>query len=104
MTITTAAELLPPICYAAHPTEPSIVVIKRGVQGYWRPVHDHSHEGTTRAAWVSRNWPEGRLTIPEIADHLNRLLGVTSAQRQAMLAGSMFGFNVPAADPRHYGG
>lgn len=33
---------------------------------------------------------------------INRELGVTRAQAEAMKAGSMFGWNVPAADPKNY--
>ena len=32
----------------------------------------------------------------------NAKLGVSRAQEEAMKAGSMFGFQVPAADPRNY--
>ncbi len=32
----------------------------------------------------------------------NKALGVTRAQEEAMLAGSMFGFHVPGADPKNY--
>ena len=37
-----------------------------------------------------------------IANEYNAKLGVSKAQEEAMKAGSMFGFQVPAADPRNY--
>ena len=33
---------------------------------------------------------------------MNRNIGVTPAQREAMKAGSMFGWHTPAADPKNY--
>jgi len=69
---------LPPRCYAQHPSTGKVIGIERGKRGYY-PV-------------------ETRVT----ADQLNAVLNVTPAQREAMLAGSAFGWHVPAADPARY--
>jgi hypothetical protein len=72
---------LPEHTYSHLLSEPSLVILlKRGVIGYW-PC-----EGMTR----------------EQADERNRILEVTPAQKAAMEAGSMFGWDVPAADPANY--
>ena len=39
-----------------------------------------------------------------LTDTYNEKLGVSNAQREAMVAGSMFGWHVPAADPSNYDG
>jgi len=51
-------------------------MILRGLRGYW-PMDDDP-------------------------DQYNTDLGITPAQIEAMFAGSMFGWNVPAADPKIY--
>ena len=65
---------LPEIAAAVSPVgEP--VLVKRGVKGYW-PM------------------PEG-MTVAL----LNEAHEITAVQAQAMLNGSLFGFDVPLADP-----
>jgi len=74
---------LPPIAYAdnsdrRYDSAAPVIALKRGEPGYY-PVH-------------------GRLT----AEELNALEGVTPAQREAMLTGSMFGWHLKGADPKFH--
>lgn len=87
MTDSTAAELLPETCYATLPMDGSLTLLKRDVEGYW-PAEGYS-------MGLFQSWDE-------VADFLNEKRGVTKAQRAAMEAGSMWGFHIPAADPRRY--
>ena len=60
------------------PEAPPVIAIKRGEMGYY-PIF-------TRLS----------------ADELNASAGVTKTQAMAMHAGSMFGWNLPAAEPDNY--
>lgn len=75
------ADGLPEKAYVSNEWDKSpgaapVLLVKRGEMGYW-PVH------TTRSA-----------------DELNRELGVSEAQREAMYTGSLFGWHTPGADPK----
>ena len=77
---------LPEQCYSVLSGSDKIIIIKRGEKGYFKtdiPVTDKDE---------ARN----------IVNEYNTKLGVSKAQEEAMKAGSMFGFQVPAADPRNY--
>lgn len=77
---------LPERCYSVLSGSDEIIIIKRGEKGYFKtdiPVTDKDE------AW-------------SIVNEYNAKLGVSRAQEEAMKAGSMFGFQVPAADPRNY--
>ncbi|AMK23219.1 MULTISPECIES: hypothetical protein [Sphingomonadaceae] len=69
---------LPEMCAAFLPSSGEPIVIKRGEPGYW-PL------------------PEGMT-----ADRINATFDASPAQIAAMLAGSMFGWHVPGADPGRY--
>ena len=77
---------LPESCYAYIETANEIGIVKKGESGYYRsdlsPVYGEN----------------GR----ELVDELNSRNGVTKAQSEAMKAGSMFGWALPAADPKNY--
>lgn len=77
---------LPDKCYNVLPTSDEIIIVRKGESGYYRTDkygHDRAH-------------------AQAIADEYNAQLNVTKAQAAAMLAGSMFGWHVPAADPKGY--
>lgn len=76
---------LPKKCFAALEATGETVIIHRGAKGY-TPTGQH---------------PEG-VSGQEGADALNGQLGVTRAQAAAMLAGSIFGWACPSADPANY--
>jgi hypothetical protein len=72
---------LPEFCYSTLPSNPKeIIIIKKGVKGYIKvdPLSD---------VYICS------------AEKNNELIGVTKAQRKAMEAGSMFGWDIPAVDP-----
>ncbi len=77
---------LPDECYGVLPSSGEIVIIKRGESGYY-PTGQH---GNSQKESVS------------IVNERNEACGVSKAQAAAMLAGSLFGWNVPAADPKNY--
>jgi len=80
--------LLPPHCVAVTPTG-QLVNLYRGIHGY-------------------RELDWSRPDAPELnrrsADLINQRMGVTKAQVEAMLYGSMFGWDSKLADPRSYDG
>ena len=82
------AEGLPDVCFSTLKTTGELICVKKGENGYY-----HSERST----------PDKERNV-ELADELNENLGVTPEQRQAMEVGSMFGWDVPGADPSNYGG
>jgi hypothetical protein len=78
---------LPELCYALDvtkgPDKGRAIIIKRGESGYY-----------------PTDWPDGY--TQEIIDELNKRCGITKAQAEAMHIGSMFGWDVPAANPDWY--
>lgn len=71
---------LPERAYATLPTG-ELIRIERGESGY--------HEEPDYTEFAS-------------ADLMNSILGVSKAQAEAMLCGSMFGWGVPGANPEIY--
>ena len=77
---------LPEQCYSVLPDTGELIIIKKGESGYYRTDIDMGDKTENRV----------------LADEYNTKLGVSKAQEQAMSAGSMFGWAVPAADPKNY--
>ena len=77
---------LPDRCYSILESTGDIILIQKGKKGYY---HIDVTEGTKE---------ENRAFV----DSQNVKLGITKAQEEAMKAGSMFGWAVPAADPQNY--
>lgn len=93
MTTQEMERLLPEACYVYVPTTGGIGMVRRGEQGY-RPV--------ALLTPPSPLAPSGKSDGELLAAQKNAKLGVTKVQAAAMSAGSMFGWHVPAADPRNY--
>jgi len=71
---------LPPRCFTRHPSTGETIAIVRGEASY-HPV----------VTFLTPEQLNAALLVPPTADHV-----------QAMLAGSLFGWHVPAANPAHY--
>ena len=78
----------PKLCLSVEPSSGDLICIKRGLTGFYA------------SEW---NRPGEREHNQNTADVMNRRWGVSAEQEQAMLAGSIFGWDVPAAEPRSYG-
>ena len=77
---------LPEVCYSILPSTGDVIIIKHGESGYYRCEYSTEDKAFNR----------------EFANDRNANIGVSKAQVEAMLAGSMYGWDVPAADPKSY--
>lgn len=77
---------LPEVCYSILPSTGDVIIIKHSESGYYRCEYSTEDKAFNR----------------EFANDRNAKLGVSKAQVEAMLAGSMYGWDVPAADPKSY--
>lgn len=80
------AEGLPELCFTTLPGTDKLICIKRGELGYYL------------LSWNT----DDRQRNEELADYNNERLGITSNQKKAMEVGSMYGWDVPGADPANY--
>ena len=81
---------LPEQCYIYVQTVNKIGIVKKGESGYYK------------TDLLECNEIKSHTKAKEFVDELNEQLGVTPAQREAMMAGSMFGWHTPAANPKSY--
>jgi len=79
-------EKLPPVCMTVLPSNGALIKITHMEKGY-------SYSD------ISSDDP---VENKELAKYINNVMGVSKEQEAAMVAGSMFGWNVPAANPRNY--
>lgn len=77
---------LPEQCCSILASTGELIVIKRGERGYYR------------SEWNTDSREENK----HIADFANRRMGITPAQLEAMVCGSMCGWDVPGAQPQFY--
>ena len=75
---------LPETCYGVDKTSRELIIIKRNEMGYYK------------TAWAPFDSVK---EAQAIANEYNGKMGVTRAQAAAMSIGSMFGWDVPGADP-----
>ena len=77
---------LPETCFSVLPSSGQLIIIRHGERGYYP------------SEWDTGSREENR----EIASSHNARRGITDIQDAAMLAGSMFGWNTPGANPQWY--
>lgn len=78
--------MMPETCLSTLPSSGALIEITNGQEGYRELPNSSDNPEQNRKK----------------ADQTNRRNGVSKAQEAAMLAGSMFGWKVPAADPKNY--
>lgn len=77
---------LPEQCYGVLPSTGEIGIIKKGETGYYSTDINMGSKEENAA----------------LVEEYNQKADVSKAQAAAMLAGSMFGWAIPAADPKNY--
>ncbi len=77
---------LPERCFTVHPETGEMIIIKKGESGHYNTDLNCNDAAVSRV----------------VAAENNKKLGVTKTQEKCMVAGSMFGWDVPGADPKSY--
>jgi hypothetical protein len=78
--VATILQKLPETCFAKLPSTGEVIGLRRGMSGY-----------------VPLSKPPAGWSLEQLNQGI-----ATKAQVEAMLAGSLFGWHVPAADPDNY--
>lgn len=79
-------KILPELCYSVLNLTGEVIIIKRDENGYYRTCCGSNDK--------SENM--------KLKDYYNDRLGVTQVQEECMKIGSMFGWDVPGANPNNY--
>jgi hypothetical protein len=82
----------PAKCYSVNLVNGQLIELRAGEKGYYR----------LGQAWPQHECKDRKITMDEFADVLNVENGVTKNQREAMECGSMWGWEVPGANPDIY--
>lgn len=77
---------LPELCCSVLPSTGELIIIKSGERGYYQ------------SEWNTDSREENQ----KIADFTNSRLGITPAELEAMICGSMSGWDAPGAQPQFY--
>ena len=77
---------LPEQCYVFVQTENCVGIVKKGESGFYHTDIQGGKPSETNA----------------LVNEMNQKLGLSKGQAEAMKAGSMFGWDTPAADPKSY--
>lgn len=75
---------LPQTCLSVLESNGELIKITLGESGY------------------EKTYFPGSSNMRDVADNINRAMGITKAQEAAMVMGSMFGWQAPGADPKNY--
>lgn len=84
--------LCPEYCFSEDNITHKLIRIVAGEAGFYK-VHNHPEVKTAALNLEKTN---------DLADRLNKEMGITKAQRKAMDIGSMWGWDVPGANPNAY--
>jgi hypothetical protein len=77
---------LPEQCYSILPNTGEVVILKKGESEYCKTDIDMGSKAENQV----------------LVEEYNAKLGISKAQEKAMSAGSLFGWHVPAGDPKNY--